>query len=315
MNKLRSPLRILVLCLFSLSLFSIAQAQRTFTYVAADGSDTSPCTISQPCRTFAVAHRKTVAGGEIIAVDSASYGPVTITKSISIVAPLSVYAEVATTNALGNAITINAGPSDTVVLRNLNIINHRSGQTGIEFTAGGSLSVEKCVIDGFADTGISVVNRNPENGLARVLISETIVRNNGGAGASIASPNGEGRTEAVVDRSLFEKNRLPGLGGSQGAIITVRNSIASGNGLYGFYAAFAGTKMSVENCSASNNNGGGIVAFENSVMRVSNSTVNENNGPGLLNSENRALFESRGNNTVRGNSPNVLGTITLISGT
>ena len=315
MNKLPSPLRILVLCLCTLALSSIAQAQKTLTYVGANGNDANPCTISQPCRTFAVAHNKTAAGGEIIALDSVGYGPVTITKAITILAPLSVHAEVANTNQSGSAISIKAGPSDAVVLRNLNILGHRGGQIGIDFTSGGTLSIEKCLIDGkFSEAGIFAVNRNPAGSLTRILISDTIVRNSGRFGATFASP-GNGRLEVTVDRSLFENNELYGLGGNVNTIITVRDSIASGNHASGLYVAFPGTIMNVENCVVTNNTAGGIHAFESALVRVSHSTITDNYGPGLLNNENDATIETRGNNTVRGNSPNVSGTITPIAGT
>ena len=48
------------------------------------------------------------------------------------------------------------------------------------------------------------------------------------------------------------------------------------------------------------------------VMRVSNSTA-VNNGTGFSQGSS-AVFESRGNNTVRGNTTNISGTITAIGG-
>ncbi len=67
-----------------------AFAQRTF--VASSGADTNSCAITQPCRSFASAIALTAAGGEVIVLDSAGYGPVTITQSVSIIAPPGVYA-------------------------------------------------------------------------------------------------------------------------------------------------------------------------------------------------------------------------------
>jgi hypothetical protein len=49
-------------------------------------------------------------------------------------------------------------------------------------------------------------------------------------------------------------------------------------------------------------------------MRVSNSTATNNFGFGFLNFNVEGTFESRGNNTVRGNPTNTSGTITIISG-
>src|SRR5262245_22076997 len=61
-----------------------AQAQPARVFVAAQGSDSNPCTFAQPCRTFQKAHDTVAARGEIDVLDPAGYGTVTITKAISI---------------------------------------------------------------------------------------------------------------------------------------------------------------------------------------------------------------------------------------
>jgi hypothetical protein len=64
-----------------------AEATVDHTYVSGKGTDTGECE-SPPiaCRTFAYALSQTAASGEIIVLDPADYSPVTITKSISLVA-------------------------------------------------------------------------------------------------------------------------------------------------------------------------------------------------------------------------------------
>jgi hypothetical protein len=47
-----------------------AEAQ-TRVFVAAQGSDSNPCTFSQPCRSFQKAHGMVAAGGEIDLLDPA----------------------------------------------------------------------------------------------------------------------------------------------------------------------------------------------------------------------------------------------------
>ena len=57
----------------------------TQTFVSATlGSDSNPCTRMSPCLTFAAALAQTSAGGEIDVVDPGDFGPVTITKAITI---------------------------------------------------------------------------------------------------------------------------------------------------------------------------------------------------------------------------------------
>ena len=79
-----------------------ATAQRTF--VASTGSDVDPCSVTQPCRGFARAMTQTAADGEIVVLDSAGYGPVTITQGVSIIAPAGIYAGV--TNGGGDGVVV-----------------------------------------------------------------------------------------------------------------------------------------------------------------------------------------------------------------
>ena len=135
-----------VLSAFALASFAanaLATAQRTF--VASTGVDTNACSITAPCRGFATAVAKTTANGEVIVLDSAGYGPVTLTTSISLIAPAGVYAGIKVFS--GDGITINA-PGSVVVLRGLTI-NGQGGITGIRAQAvarDGALLVSDDVI-------------------------------------------------------------------------------------------------------------------------------------------------------------------------
>src|SRR5262245_63314337 len=97
---------------------SPAHAQATRTWVSGVGDDVNPCSRTAPCKTFAGAVSKTAAGGIINCIDSAGYGAVTITKSLTIDC-LSEHAGVLVSGT--NGIIINAGASDIVRLRGLSI--------------------------------------------------------------------------------------------------------------------------------------------------------------------------------------------------
>src|SRR5438105_11211266 len=101
---------VLVVVLVSVSLF----AQNNRSAVSLTGNDAATCTVPDPCRTFTVAMSKTNAGGEVIVLSSAGYGPFTVTKSVSIISPPAYHAALAPTS--GDAITITAD-SAVVVLR------------------------------------------------------------------------------------------------------------------------------------------------------------------------------------------------------
>src|SRR5215469_3595657 len=97
---------------------SPAFAQATRTFVSGHGSDSNPCTLAAPCRSFAQAITQTNAGGEIAVLDTAGYGTVTINKAISITNQDGVEAGISTASAV-DAITVAAGTGDVVNLRGL----------------------------------------------------------------------------------------------------------------------------------------------------------------------------------------------------
>ena len=103
----RTIVRILVpLALLAIANFALAAAQRTF--VASYGLTANTafnCSVAKPCRAFSEAMGVTSPDGEVIVLDSAGYGPVTIAQSVSIVAPPGIYAGV--TVATGTGIIID----------------------------------------------------------------------------------------------------------------------------------------------------------------------------------------------------------------
>ena len=94
--------------------------QRTFVSVSgSDANVASNCSASSPCRGFSAALGVTDSGGEIIVQTSGGYGPVTIGKSVSIVAPEGIYAGISVFS--GNGVTISAAGVN-VILKGLTII-------------------------------------------------------------------------------------------------------------------------------------------------------------------------------------------------
>jgi hypothetical protein len=53
----------------------------------------------------------------------------------------------------GDAIDINAGPTDAVILRGLTLNGSDSGSNGVVFNSGGSLTVSDCVVQNFSWMG------------------------------------------------------------------------------------------------------------------------------------------------------------------
>ena len=132
-----------------------ADALNTRTWVSGTGVDQAGCgPIANPCRTLQYAHNQTAADGEINVKDSAGYGALSITKSISIVAEGVMAGVLATTE--NNAITINIAQTDTVTLRGLTIEGVAIGRSGISMQSGGTMRVSKCVISNFLADGITI---------------------------------------------------------------------------------------------------------------------------------------------------------------
>src|SRR5437868_11325502 len=162
-----------VFAVIVLSSLSGMAAQRTF--VSGGGSDGSPCTRDMPCRSFAAAIAMTNPNGEVIALDSAGYGPFTIGQAVSVIAAPGAHAGISVIS--GDGVTVNANATDTVTLRGL-YINAQGGPSGIRLTSAGTVHIEHCLVSGFAGSNIILT----PVGSANVVISDTISRDAGSFG-------------------------------------------------------------------------------------------------------------------------------------
>src|ERR1700722_15873946 len=167
-----------------------ASAQATRTWVSGTGDDANPCSRTSPCKTFAGAIPKTIAGGEIDALDPAGYGSLSITKAITIDGGGGQVASVLASGVTG--ISINAGSSDIVTLRNLRIngiVSSGSGGTiGVNFIYGEGLFIENCDIFDFQQYGIQF---KPTTAAALVIHNSRIeVAPLGALTASTTASNG-----------------------------------------------------------------------------------------------------------------------------
>jgi hypothetical protein len=243
---------------------AFATAQRTF--VASNGNDANPCSITAPCRGFTAAVTQTTAGGEVIVQDSAGYGPVTITKPISIIAPQGVYAGISVSSGAG--VVVNHG-SGEVTLRNLNLTG-LGGANGIDFQSGDSLNIEGVVITGFTNAGIRV----ELTGSARLVIKDTISRNNGVYGAHIGTASGG--VNVSVQRSRFEGNQFAGLWVYDRVSAELSDSVFNANpyGLVSKAATFGqGGRVQCTRCAITANTIAGLVAGNTSDLIVVDSVA------------------------------------------
>src|SRR5436305_14565865 len=113
--------------LSAISFVSPASAQATRTWVSGVGDDANPCSRTAPCKTFAGAISKTAPSGEINVLDPGGFGGVTITKAITIDGGGMLSCVLVSGT---NAIIVEAGANDTVVLRGLDIDGLGTGLDG-----------------------------------------------------------------------------------------------------------------------------------------------------------------------------------------
>jgi hypothetical protein len=305
MRRLRTPALFAVVLAIALAFAAsssrpaLAVGSQIRTFVASTGSDANPCSRVAPCRTFGAALAQTASGGEIVALDSGGYGAVTINQAVTIAAAPGVQASISPSS--GSAIAVNAGSTDAIVLRNLNL-NGLGASYGIYYTAGQSLSVENVVVNGFTGDGILVSLSTT----GTFSMTDSIVQNSaGGIGVYLATS--AGTLTALLERVRIERSFF-GLIASSGSKVTARDVSALGNTSSGFQnqtpTGALSSQLDLEHCVATGN-GFGVANVAGSgspaITRVSNCTITANTY-GLSGVSVGGSLLSRGNNTVEGNT-------------
>lgn len=313
-----------------------AQAQLFRAYLSLGGSDSNPCTLPLPCRLLPAGLAAAADGGEIWLLDSANYniGPVTITKSVSILAVPGVVGSVVANG--GDAITVNAAGAD-VSLQNLSIAPLAPGNTnhaGVKVTSGARLALRGCRIGGFtAGRGVWV---STPGTTTQVSVLDSFFRNLGagiqldGAFARIFNSNFEHGTVGI---ELFATTS-----GTSTLATIARSTISRFN--FGINsapsAATAATRVYVSDTMFDNNNGTALLASNSYQGSVADATVANSfihgsnyglraigsgakilaNGNTITNTsfalvqESGAVFETAGNNFARNNGSATFGTVT-----
>ncbi len=306
-------------------------AQRTF--VSTSGSDAntaSNCSNTLPCRGFTAALTVTDSGGEIIVLTSGGYGPVTINKSVSLIAPEGVYAGISVFSGYG--ITI-ATAGVNVVLRGLTINRPSGTGSGIYMTAGDSLVVQNCVLTNLTGNGLYVTTA------ALVRVFDSLFQGNyrgagfsGGATAHVsgsrfiesgveglrANATSSGMvTRVAVGRSEASRNLGPGFyalasGGGRSEIYLKDSASYLNN--YGVNAESSGgiALVSASNNLVSGNAVSGLSAYGSGAKLVASRNMVSHNGTGLSQSSS-AVLQSTGDNAVTDNGAATSGTITSLA--
>src|SRR5271169_2339718 len=172
------------------------------TVYVSGGSDSNPCTISQPCREIAHALTVAAAGGEIVVSAAGDFQPIIVSKGVSIVAPAGIHAGITSSTAV--AVAVTAGTTDNIVISGLDLSSAgASGMITVQVTSGW-VTIDHCLV---RDTKEGIDNEDPTG---RVHIKDTFITTDNGLG--VVAQNG---------LTLIENTTIQTGGGSGGGVAVV----------------------------------------------------------------------------------------------
>jgi hypothetical protein len=248
----------------------------------------------------------TLPGGEIDALDPGDFGPVTITKSLSIVGGRNVAAAVSLASGGTSGVTIAAGVNDVVELRGLVFDGYAgSGVSGVVFNSGAELNIEDCTFLGFPvgaiifspaagsaatakmfvgssnifASGIGVMI-SPSGGIAAdAWLTDTNVDGNNGDGVVADGTGGGGPISVVMTNASIGPNAGNGVNAMSGAgsvAIDISRSTIEANGLAGIRSSGASANVTADRSQISGNGVGLQSAGGGSLLSYSNNQVMDN---------------------------------------
>jgi len=278
-----------------------AHAQASRTWVSGVGDDANPCSRTAPCKTFAGAISKTAAGGEINCLDPGGFGAVTITKSITIDCH-EIFGSVLVSGTNGINIAANGG---NVTLRNLNLDGLVSnGLRGISITTANNVWIEDCAIFGFAQQAIADTRSTGGS----LNVTNTVVRNNAGAGMGVAITGG---TLKVLIDNLRSLNNAAGVSFGPNANVMIKNSDLSNNtttGLDNGGASISADNNNISNnATGVNNAGSGTTRLSNNNIMFNTTGINNASGTVVTHGNNRNNTTTAGTITNAGANTSDLG--------
>jgi hypothetical protein len=248
-------------------------------WVSSVGNEANNCSRTAPCRTYAGALAKTVAGGTINCLDPGDFGFVTITKSISIVCH---FTEGGALPASVNGFIIDAPAGSIITLKGQDIECAGTGLNGVDLIdAGVILHLHKSKIRNCRGAnGILVA---ASSGSAEVFVTDSDISDNGAALAYagiLVRPTAAANANVSVYRTQLEGNTngifADGSGGGGPSNLSVSNSVLSHSTFNGLAIASLGGAFvaTINNSTVGFNAGvGAAVANPSATLRIGRSTI------------------------------------------
>ena len=195
-----------------------------------------------------------------------------------------------------------------VRLRNLTIHGGGGSSTGIRFTAGASLFVEKCLITNFNDTNARGISFAPTSGSSTLFVSDTTITNNveprpAWASRSRSIPSGTATVRAAFDRLRAENNRqgiLVSAATGQTTQVQLHDSFVANNLTNGLNVLGSGGNaiVVVDRTSIMYNGSNGVIANgANARIFVGGSSIMGNNA-GMTTNAGGAVFSFQNNQVI-----------------
>ena len=271
---------------------------RPSVFVASFGNNANDGSRATPMRTFQAAHDAVDPGGEIIAVDTAEYSALSITKSVNLRMPEGV-AGLITTSGSSSGVTVDA-PAALVTLTGLLVhATNSSNAAGILVNNVATLNVSRCTVTGYTN-GISCTL----SAEATIAISDSTLRRNSGSGILVPS-FASASTHLVITGCDLAFN-LTGvnvvISGTEGVghQLEMHDTLISGNTNDGVALSGRANRATIQHCTISGG-GNGIRAGIGASVKVDGCNITDNS-TGLVVSGFATKLLSRGNNTLLDNA-------------
>jgi hypothetical protein len=246
------------------------RAANTRTWVSSTGSDSNPCSVTQPCLTFAGALANTSSGGEIDCLDPGGFGGAAgVTINISVTIDCEGPSNGGITVTPGDTgVNVNtAGILVNLIGLDINGQNSLTGSVGVAITAAATVNIRNCKIYGFPGGGGGIFLEPNASGSALVVDNVFIANSTFG----INQMNASDVSNMTVRNSTISNNGV-GIsvnvtGGHAGATIEQTTLAFNGTGLHvngtGAIAVLGGTTVVNNTTGVIMQNGGSVYSFKN----------------------------------------------------
>ena len=259
-----------------------ASAQASRTWVSGVGDDANPCSRTAPCKTFAGAISKTLACGEIDALDPGGFGAVTITKGITIDGGGGQVASILVSGTPGITINDLDQTCTRVIIRNIQFqglapsVNPVAGTNGINIIKG-NVVLEHIKVQNFSN---DCVNYQPAQAQQLTIINSDFV-GCANAGIEVSDTTGAAgaQASASITGSTFEQNGI-GVSALKDSFVAIHDSMLSGN-TTGLQSSGVNAIAFMDTSSSTNNSSADVYATNNGKIGIAANSVTDTNGFGL----------------------------------